>query len=693
MFTKSFTEFGHYERIKSVARRYNSNMVEKSSQLLALPEADLYLFGKGEARRAYLLFGCHKLDQLSEDGESLYRFVVWAEHARSVSVVGDFNDWDEFANPMQQVHPGIFACIVAGLEDGDPYKYCVEGADGVKRLKADPFAFHAENGLATASKVWNVQGYEWTDQDWINSRPESDSLHKPVSIYELQIGSWRVGEDEVYPNYRTVADQLVEYCERMGYTHVELMPITEFPLPASWGYQATGYYSPSSRYGTPQDFMYFVDTLHAAGVGVILDWVPAHFPKDAFALARFDGTPQFEYADPRLAEHAEWGTLVFDFSKPQVISFLVSSAMFFFDVYHIDGIRVDAVTSMLYLDYARTEWVPNKDGGNINLEAVEFLRKLNGAVLSSYPGAITVAEESTAFPLVTCPPYDGGLGFTFKWDMGFMHDMLEYCQMDSLFRRDHHAKLTFGMMYAFSENYVLAFSHDEVVHGKKSMVDKMFGSYLQKFATLRALMGFQFGRPGKKLTFMGSEFAQFIEWDFKKQLDWFMLDYPIHSGMQAYSAELNELYRSHPALWQIDDGWSGFGWANVDDRDESAIAFVRYGTAQNDAATDAAEDSAPPAMPPAVLCCYNFTPNVVDGFTVGLPTPGTLIELLNSDDERFGGKAIAHDTTIEIKDIPFADQPYSAQLILPPLSAVFFEYKMIPVPTLEPDQDDSEERE
>ena len=627
---------------------------------IELPDADLYLFGRGEARQAYRLFGCHKVAG-SQDGmqESAYRFVVWAPAAKSVSLVGDFNGWDVTANPMREVRHGIYACVVEGLEDGSTYKYSIVGADGKTHLKADPFAFHAENGLATASKVWNLDGYGWHDAEWLEARAASDALHKPMSIYELQIGSWRIPEGREFPNYREVADQLVDYCTKMGYTHVELLPVTEYPLPMSWGYQATGYYSPTSRYGTPQDFMYLVDTLHAAGIGIILDWVPAHFPKDAFALAKFDGTCLYEYADPRKGEHAEWGTLVFDYSKPEVVSFLVSSAMFFFDVYHIDGIRVDAVTSMLYLDYARTEWVPNKDGGNINLEAVEFLRTLNEAVLSTYPGAITIAEESTAFPLVTAPPYDGGLGFTFKWDMGFMHDMLEYCSMDSLFRRDHHDKLTFGMVYAFSENYVLAFSHDEVVHGKKSMVDKMFGEYLQKFSTLRALMGWQFARPGKKLTFMGSEFAQFIEWDYKKELDWFLLEYPIHSGMQAYSAALNEFYQAHPALWKIDDGWAGFGWTNVDDRDESAIAFMRYA---NDGTPD-------------VMCCCNFTPNPVVGFKVGLPAEGTLTEVLNSDDSRFGGSGVSNDEPVEAVEEAFGDMPFSAQITLPPLSAVYFEFK------------------
>ena len=623
-----------------------------------LPEADLYLFDRGEAQRAYLTFGCHPGEPTPE-GEPTHHFAVWAPNAKSVHVVGDFNEWDETATPLARVHDTIWVGEVAGLHDGDIYKYAIEGPDGTVALKADPFAFHAENGLQTSSKVWDLSGYTWGDDAWMTARPASDMLHSAMSIYELQLGSWRIPEGQMYPNYRAVADELVEYCKQMGYTHVELMPLTEFPLPASWGYQATGYYSPSSRYGTPQDFMYFVDTLHAAGIGVILDWVPAHFPKDAFALARFDGTPQFEYADPRKGEHAEWGTLVFDYAKPQVVSFLISSAMFFFDLYHIDGIRVDAVTSMLYLDYARTEWVPNEQGGNINLEAVEFVRKLNSAILSTYPGAMTIAEESTAFPLVTTPPYDGGLGFSFKWDMGFMHDMLDYCSMDPLFRSGNHDKLTFGMMYAFSENYVLAFSHDEVVHGKKSMVDKMHGTYEQKFATLRALMGWQFGRPGKKLTFMGSEFGQFIEWDFQKQLDWFLLEYPIHDSMRAYCAELNKLYRAHSALWRIDTGWDGFTWANVDDRDESAIACLR---------------SAHDGTPDMLVCC-NFTPNTLDGFTVGLPCAGTVKELLNSDEERFSGTGVGNPRAVRTKREPFGDQPYSAKVVLPPLSAVFFRFR------------------
>ena len=638
---------------------YTEPMVDNMNENEVLPKTDLYLFGTGEAQRAYLVFGCHRVSSPNDSQPAAYRFTVWAPNAQSVRLVGDFNSWDENANHMSQVQEGIWSCTVDGLENGSTYKYAIEAKDGSINLKADPFAFHAENGLATASKVWELDGYEWHDDAWLEARSSTDVIHSPVSIYELHLGSWRIPEGKAYPNYREVGEEIKRYCLEMGYTHVELLPITEYPLPESWGYQATGYYSPTSRFGTPQDFMCLVDTLHAAGIGVILDWVPAHFPKDAFALARFDGTPLYEYADPRKGEHAEWGTLVFDYTKPQVQSFLVSSAMFFFDYYHIDGIRVDAVSSMLYLDYARTDWVPNDEGGNINKEAVAFLQKLNSAILSQYPGAMTIAEESTAFPLVTCPPYDGGLGFTFKWDMGFMHDMLEYFALDPLFRDGSHDKLTFGMMYAFTENYVLAFSHDEVVHGKASMVNKMFGDYEQKFAQLRALMGFQFARPGKKLTFMGSEFAQFIEWDFKKQLDWFLLEYPVHDGMRAYSAALNAYYRKSPALWKIDDSWAGFGWSNVDNRGECAIAFIRYA---NDGSPD-------------VLCCCNFTPKVLNGFKVGLPCEGTLEIALDSDEAKFGGTATKIREKAAALDEPFADMPCSASLDLPPLSAVFYEFK------------------
>ncbi len=639
-------------------------------------EADLYLFDRGDAQRAYYTFGCHPLPDAGEDA---WLFVVWAPRAKSVSLVGAFNDWDASANLMEHVHNGVWATIVRGLHNGDTYKYYIVGADGHAFQKADPFAFHAENGLYTASKVWALDGYEWHDDAYLEQRRQRDLQRLPLSIYEFHLGSWRLPDgwkdvdnenDRPLPNYRTVADELAEYCIKMGYTHVEPMPLTEYPYPASWGYQTTGYYAISSRYGTPEDFMYFVDTLHAHGIGVIMDWVPAHFPKDAFALAQFDGQPLFEYADPRKGEHREWGTLVFDYGRPQVVSFLVSAAMFLFEVYHIDGLRVDAVSSMLYLDYGRTEWVPNKDGGNINLEAVEFLKKLNATVLSNYPGGAMIAEESTAFPMVTLPPYAGGLGFTFKWNMGFMHDTLDYVQTDPFFRAGNHHALTFSMDYAYSEAFVLEFSHDEVVYGKRSMVNKMFGEYEQKFATLRTLMGYQFAHPGKKLTFMGSEFGQFNEWNFRDEIEWDLLRFPAHAQMQQFAAELNDCYRSHAALWLDDMDPRGFAWANKNNRNENVIAFLRHA-----APTDERSDAYAESSKCDVVCCCNFSPKAVRGLTVGLPHEGALIEVLNSDDVRFGGSGSRNVGVIDAQRGAFEGQPYHARVNVPALSVVYFEFK------------------
>ena len=532
------------------------------------------------------------------------------------------------------------------------------GEDWNTVLKADPFAFHAETGPATGSKIWDIEGYEWTDSDYMEKRRGKDSVHAPMSIYEMHMGSWRKKDGEVFPNYRRVADELVEYLKYMHYTHVELLPITEYPYDGSWGYQVTGFFAPTSRYGTPQDFMYFVDKLHSEGIGVIIDWVPAHFPRDEHGLRMFDGAPCYECSEQRMAEHPDWGTMIFDYSRPQVQSFLTSSAVFFFDKYHVDGIRVDAVSSMLYLDYGRKfgEWTPNKDGGNINLGAVDFLRKLNTAILTEYPGAITIAEESTAFPLVSRPPEVGGLGFMFKWDMGFMHDTLDYMALDPYFRSYNHSRLTFSMMYAFSENFVLAFSHDEVVHGKASMVNKMWGDYETKFASLRALYGYQFAHPGKKLMFMGGEFAQFIEWNYLQQLDWSLLEYPLHDGMRKYVRELGRLYASTPALWKVDDSWDGFSWLNVDDSERSAVAFMRM------------------SQRSYIVCALNFTPVRYDDFTIGLPKPGVLKEVINSDDTQYGGSGILNKAEIESADESFLDHPCSAKITLPPMSAVWFRF-------------------
>ena len=614
---------------------------------------DIWLYNTGNARRAYHALGCRYIPECG-----MHRFAVWAPHAREVSVVGDFNGWDGYAHPMWRRDDEIWVTFIPGLKNGDIYKYRVVGEDWNTVLKADPFAFHAETGPATGSKIWDIEGYEWTDSDYMEKRRGKDSVHAPMSIYEMHMGSWRKKDGEVFPNYRRVADELVEYLKYMHYTHVELLPITEYPYDGSWGYQVTGFFAPTSRYGTPQDFMYFVDKLHSEGIGVIIDWVPAHFPRDEHGLRMFDGAPCYECSEQRMAEHPDWGTMIFDYSRPQVQSFLTSSAVFFFDKYHVDGIRVDAVSSMLYLDYGRRfgEWTPNKDGGNINLGAVDFLRKLNTAILTEYPGAITIAEESTAFPLVSRPPEVGGLGFMFKWDMGFMHDTLDYMALDPYFRSYNHSRLTFSMMYAFSENFVLAFSHDEVVHGKASMVNKMWGDYETKFASLRALYGYQFAHPGKKLMFMGGEFAQFIEWNYLQQLDWSLLEYPLHDGMRKYVRELGRLYASTPALWKVDDSWDGFSWLNVDDSERSSVAFMRM------------------SQRSYIVCALNFTPVRYDDFTIGLPKPGVLKELINSDDTQYGGSGILNKAEIESADESFLDHPCSAKITLPPMSAVWFRF-------------------
>ncbi len=620
-----------------------------------IPDTDIYLFNTGAARKAWLCFGCRYISALGA-----HRFIVWAPNASSVSLCGGFNGWDRAATPMERHEGGVWVCFVEGLRRGELYKYCVTGPDGRQTLKADPFAAFSQHGEETASIVWDGGDYRWGDKRYMTKRAKRNFMREPMSVYELHPGSWRQ-LDPLRPGYRDLAEKLRDYCIDMGYTHVELMPVTEYPYDASWGYQVTGYYAPTSRYGEPEDFKYLVDTLHQAGVAVIMDWVPAHFPRDEHGLALFDGTPLFECKEKRMAEHPEWGTLIFDYASRQVQSFLISSACKFFEEYHIDGIRVDAVSSMLYLNYARKEgeYTPNREGGNINLDAVAFLRKLNSAVLTNYPGAITVAEESTAYPLITAPPEAGGLGFCFKWDMGFMHDTLSYMETDPYFRSKNHDKLTFSMAYAFSENYVLAYSHDEVVHCKKSMLDKMYGDYGQKFASLRALYGFQFAHPGKKLTFMGGEFGQFIEWNWKQELDWLLLDYPMHRQLQDYCRELNRIYTGCPALYRVDRSWEGFKWLNVDDRDRSSVAFMRL----------------PDGDESRLICICNFTPVQYEDFRIGLPGAGTLRLTLSSDDKRFGGGGADCAALIKSRREPFLDMGFSALVTLPPMSCLYYEFK------------------
>jgi len=618
---------------------------------------DIYLFNTGQARKAYLTFGCHAVES------DKHRFCVWAPNALKVSVVGDFNGWDDSKNVMQRMEGGVYVAFVDGLKDGDNYKYCILDRDHKKRFKADPFAFHAEVRPATASKVWDIGGYEWRDAAYMARRRHKKPFGSPMSIYEMHIGSWRKKEGYRFASMREVADELLPYLKKMGFTHVEVMPIVQYPYDGSWGYQITGYYAINSCYGTPQDFKYFVDRMHEGGIGVIVDWVGAHFPKDEHGLARFDGTCLFEHENPVQGEHPQWGTLIFNYGRPEVVSFLISNAVFFMDEFHVDGLRMDAVSSMIYLDYGREKgaYIPNKYGSNLNLEAIELVKQLNSIVLSEYPGTMTIAEESTSYPLVTRPPYDGGLGFSFKWNLGFMNDTLDYMSLDPLFRKDHHQKMTFSMYYAFSENFILPYSHDEVVHGKKSMVDKMPGDYWQKFASLRALYGFMFAHPGKKLLFMGDEFAQFIEWDYKKELDWFLLEYELHGKMQLYVERLNKLYRSSRALYEIDDNWDGFSWLKVDDAAQSVLIFMR-------------SSKEGPHKRKRMVCAFNFTPVPRVNYVFGLPFKGILKECMNSDSSRFGGSGVDNEKEIQVFGEPLNQFEYRAQIALPPLSAVYFDY-------------------
>ncbi len=613
----------------------------------------VYLFRQGRNCRAYDFFGSH----FTEDGVV---FRVWAPRAKEVSVVGSFNDWNENSHPMKKIADGIWEAQISGVKQYDSYKYSVSGADGVRRMKADPYAFHAETRPDNASKVYELDGFVWSDNDYLQSIYKRDIYSSPVNIYELHAGSWRTYPDGEPYSYRALADELVPYLKELSYTHVELMPVLEHPFDGSWGYQVTGYFAVTSRYGTPHDFMYFVDKLHNAGIGVILDWVPAHFPKDAHGLYEFDGSCCYEYSDPLKREHADWGTRIFDYGKNEVVSFLTSSAAFFFDKYHIDGLRVDAVASMLYLDYGRKggQWRPNIYGGRENLEAVAFLKYLNESIFRDYPHALMIAEESTAWPLVTKPVSADGLGFNFKWNMGWMNDILRYSSLDGLSRKFNHDLITFSMFYAFSENFVLPISHDEVVHGKKSLIDKMPGSYEEKFKGIKAFLGYMYAHPGKKLLFMGQEFGQFIEWDEKKQLDWFLLDYDTHKGLHEYVKKLNAVYRSNAPFWQIDYSWEGFNWLVSDDNTNSVVAFERI---------DRSGDK--------IIAVCNFTPVSREGYRIGIESRGSLTYLLSSDDKCFGGDGISDGKRIYTKKIPMHGKDNSFEITVPGFSCIYLRYK------------------
>ena len=615
-----------------------------------ITEVDRYLYGNGTHYEIYEKLGAHPKNYKGKEG--MY-FAVWAPHAEAVGVVGDFNNWNPEANPMQVLaDSGIYEAFVPGIGSGELYKFAITTQTGKILFKADPYAFTAEYRPGTASITTDLSVFSWNDDAWMEKRLEQDPLKAPMSIYEVHLGSWKKKNSEErdgFYTYREAAHELADYVIKMGYTHVELMGIAEHPYDGSWGYQVTGYFAPTSRYGTPEDFMYFVNYLHKKGIGVLLDWVPAHFPKDAHGLADFDGQPLYEYADPRKGEHPDWGTKVFDYGKYEVANFLIANAVFWVEKFHVDGLRVDAVASMLYLDYGRNDgnWIPNIYGGNENLEAIEFFKHLNSVMGERGKGAVVIAEESTTWPKVTKAPEDGGLGFTFKWNMGWMHDFLEYMKLDPYFRKYNHNKMTFGMTYSTSENFILVLSHDEVVHLKCSMLNKMPGSYEDKFANLKAGYTFMFGHPGKKLLFMGQDFGQIHEWDEKVSLDWYLTGEEQHAGLQSYVSDLLHIYQKYPALYTQDYKWDGFQWINANDGDRSIFSFVRYSETgkQN------------------LLFICNFTPVARDDYSVGVPKKGTYTLVLDNQHGMYrrGEKAPSFRAVHKECD----GQPYSVSYPLP----------------------------
>jgi len=619
-----------------------------------IPEFDIYLFGEGNHQHAYRIMGAHL--KVVDDVHGTV-FSVWAPNAERVSVVGNFNDWDGRRHPMRsRGSSGIWELFIPGLTEDTLYKFEIRNRDsGSVYLKSDPYGQRFELRPHTASIVTANQPWAWGDQQWMEKRRSTNWLHIPISVYEVHLGSWRRGEHGEFLDYRDLAHRLVAYVKEMGFTHIELMPVTEHPFDGSWGYQTTGYYAPTSRYGTPDDFRYFVSHCHQNDIGVILDWAPAHFPRDAHGLAWFDGTALYEHADPRRGEHRDWGTLIFNYGRNEVRNFLVSSALYWMEEFHIDGLRVDAVASMLYLDYSREpgDWTPNIHGSNENLEAIDFLRQLNRLTHELHPGTLILAEESTSWPMVSRPTWLGGLGFSMKWNMGWMNDTLDYMSKNPVHRHYHHDMLTFSQLYAFTENFMLPLSHDEVVHGKGSLLNKMPGDEWQRHANLRLLYAYMFTHPGKKLLFMGSEFGQGREWDSGSTLDWYVLEYPLHQGMRALVRDLNRLYREHPALHRYDFEQRGFEWIDCHDSSQSVLSYVRRGDGDEH-----------------LVVALNFTPVPRTAYRIGVPAAGAYVEVLNSDSEFYGGSNLGNGGVVHTEAVPWMNRPCSMVITLPPLAAV-----------------------
>lgn len=623
----------------------------------SITDIDLYLFGQGTHYEIYKKLGAHITEK---EGIRGVNFAVWAPNAVRVSVIGDFNHWDGRIHQMKGLgNSGIYELFIPSLVSGEKYKFEIKTKEGDLLEKSDPYGNYSELRPKTASIITNLDSYSWSDNIWLTNRRKKDILNSPISIYEVHLGSWRKKQDREYINYRELAHELVDYVKYMGYTHIELLPISEYPYDGSWGYQVIGYYSITSRFGTPEDFMYFVDYCHKNSIGIILDWVPAHFPKDKHGLIKFDGTALYEHGDPKKGEHPHWGTMIFNYGRNEVNNFLIANALFWLNEFHIDGLRVDAVASMLYLDYGKEdgEWIPNSDGGRENYEAVEFLKHLNSIVYEKYPGIMMIAEESTSWTGVSRPTFAGGLGFGLKWNMGWMNDFLRYMQKDPIHRKFHHNDLTFSMVYAYTENFVLVLSHDEVVHGKGSMIGKMPGDYWQKFANLKVAYGFMYGHPGKKLQFMGNELAQFDEWSEENSLHWHLLEYESHKQIQDYIRDLNTLYQSEVAFWYDDFTPNGFEWINCSDSEESIITFIRKGKDREDT---------------LVFIC-NFTPIPRTMHRIGVPYEGKYVELLNSDDIKYGGSGVINKS-VTSKKIEWDEKNYSIDIKVPPLGVSILKY-------------------